>query len=86
LDSHPSHFWFEGIGEEDRPMDSVHDDRFVVFIRPSPHQVTTVTDPAEQPVAACSTYGEASRIRQALRGTAVGEFVIRFVGATGGGD
>jgi hypothetical protein len=67
-------------------MDHVHDDRFLVFVRLDPTLVETVPEALEQPVAACSSYGEASRIRRFLRGTATGECVIRFIGSSGGGD
>jgi hypothetical protein len=67
-------------------MDDVHDDRFLVFVRLDPTLVETVPEALEQPVAACSSYGEASRIRRILRGTATGECVIRFIGSAGGGD
>ena len=67
-------------------MDDVHDDRFLVFVRLDPTLVETVPEALEQPVAACSSYGEARRIRRILRGTATGECVIRFIGSAGGGD
>jgi hypothetical protein len=77
----------KSVGEEGRPaMNHVHDDRFLVFVRLDSTLVETVPEALEQPVAACSSYGEASRIRRILRGTATGECVIRFIGSSGGGD
>ena len=65
-------------------MANVHDDRFAVFIRynTSGNSLT----PDEQPVAFCASYQEARRLRQVLQGSPAGDYVIRFEGATGGGD
>jgi hypothetical protein len=67
-------------------MDTVHDDRFMVVLRYDDKHAKTMTDGNEQPLAYCSTYGEARRIREALHGSAAGECVIRYVGQAGGGD
>jgi hypothetical protein len=67
-------------------MDNVHDDRFLVFIRLDPNLAETSSEAAEQPLASCPSYMEASRIRRALRGAAAGGCVIRYVGPAGGGD
>ena len=67
-------------------MEAVHDDRFVVILRSDDKQTKTASDGNEQPLAYCSTYGEARRIRAALHGSAAGECVIRYVGPAGGGD
>jgi hypothetical protein len=64
-------------------MAGVHDDRFAVFIR---YDAGNALTPDEQPVAFCATYHEARRLRQALQGSPAGDYVIRFEGATGGGD
>jgi hypothetical protein len=87
VNAHPAAHHQRSVGEEGRrAMDHVHDDRFLVFVRLDPTLVETVPEALEQPVAACSSYGEASRIRRFLRGTATGECVIRFIGSSGGGD
>jgi hypothetical protein len=59
-------------------MDNVHDGHFLVFLR------TNLS--GEQPLASCATFADARRIRQALKRSAPGPLVIRFVGPTGGGD
>jgi hypothetical protein len=67
-------------------MDTVHDDRFMVFLRidASHHKAEALA--GEQPLASCRTYAEARRIRASLNGSAMGECVIRYVGPSGGGD
>jgi hypothetical protein len=67
-------------------MDSVHDDRFIVFLRFDTSRGAASLDAAEQPLAYCSSYDAAKRIRTALQGAAIGDCVIRFIGPTGGGD
>jgi hypothetical protein len=67
-------------------MDSVQDDRFMVFLRFDNRHSKTSADAAEEPLATCSTYQEARRIRQLLHKAAAGECVIRYIGPTGGGD
>jgi hypothetical protein len=67
-------------------MESVHDDHFMVFIRFDPRQARAFSDSVEQPLASCTTYGEARQIRQALARTGAGDCVIRYVGTAGGGD
>lgn len=67
-------------------MNPVHDDRFVVFLRYDGSVWPSVEEAHEEPLASCSSYGDARRIRQALHEAAPGECVIRFVGETGGGD
>jgi hypothetical protein len=67
-------------------MDPVHDDRFVVFLRFDPSSGKAYSEAGEHPLASCSSYGEARRIRQALQSSATGECVIRYVGPAGGGD
>jgi len=65
-------------------MESSHDDRFIVFVRqygcPSYRP-----DLAERPLAICSSYAEARRIRREFHYTAR-ECIIRYVGPAGGGD
>jgi hypothetical protein len=70
----------------DASMEKVHDDQFVVFLRYDPNTEPASGDASEQPLASCSTYGEARRIRQVLQATAPGECVIRYTGPAGGGD
>jgi hypothetical protein len=65
-------------------MDSAHEDRFVVFIRADGADPAFPED-VEQPLASCSSYEEARRVRQAHLDHSA-ECVIRFVGDTGGGD
>ena len=67
-------------------MDSVHDDQYMVYIRYDADRAGPQSHGLEQPLASCASYEEARRIRQALQGSAPGECVIRFVGASGGGD
>ncbi len=67
-------------------MGNVPADHFAVFIRYDASHNGSGLDGAELPVAFCSTYAEARRIRQALHGSAAGDCVIRFEGSTGGGD
>lgn len=64
-------------------MSTVHEDRYVLFLR---HDDAEAAGPiSEQPVASCSSYEEARRLRRQLQTTS-GEYVIRFVGPAGGGD
>jgi hypothetical protein len=64
-------------------MESVHDDRFVVFVRErNPDQAP---EKVERPVTSCATYAQAHRVKQRWQ-QAGRECVIRFVGIAGGGD
>lgn len=65
-------------------MDSVLDDRFVVFLR---HDRTGSSRPdhAERPIIVCSSYKEARRIQRQLQNSSR-DCVIRYIGLTGGGD
>jgi hypothetical protein len=65
-------------------MESVHDDRFVVFLRRDPAH-TSRPESAERPLATCSSYSEARRIQRQLQATDK-DCVIRYVGPAGGGD
>jgi hypothetical protein len=65
-------------------MESIHDDRFVVFVRVDRGH-STRPDYAERPLRTCSTYKEAREVQRQLRDTAR-DSVIRFVGPSGGGD
>ena len=65
-------------------MESVLDDRFVVFLRHDRSQ-SSRPDHAERPLIACSSYQEARRIQRRLQHT-YRDCVIRYVGLTGGGD
>jgi hypothetical protein len=65
-------------------MDAVFEDRFIVFVR---HDLGHASRPdhSERPLASCASYAEARSLqRQLLRDSR--ESVIRFVGASGGGD
>jgi len=66
-------------------MDAGHEDRFVVFVRSDRGSRDASPPGTEQPLAACATYAEARRLLRACQGSP-GEFVIRYVGETGGGD
>jgi hypothetical protein len=65
-------------------MDSVHDDRYLVFIRTDPW-LEGRPDASEHPVATCSTYGEARHLRKKCQ-EAGRPCAIRYVGPAGGGD
>ncbi len=65
-------------------MESIHDDRFVVFVRIDRSQ-SQRPDHAERPLMSCSTYEEARRLQRQLHHSARA-CVIRFVGPSGGGD
>jgi hypothetical protein len=64
-------------------MESSQDDRFVVLVRLAGQSYRP--DLVERPLATCSSYAEARRIRREFHFTAR-ECVIRFVGPCGGGD
>jgi hypothetical protein len=61
-----------------------NEDRFEVYVRFDPDH-SQAPDTIERPLACCSTYAEAKRIRQSFQGLN-GQCLIRFVGAAGGGD
>jgi hypothetical protein len=67
-----------------RAMESILDDRFVVFLRQD-RSHSSRPDHAERPLASCSSYQEARRIQRQLQHT-YRDCVIRYVGLTGGGD
>jgi len=71
--------------EEGYLMDISHDDRFEVYVRFDPDHSEPPPETIEKPLASCSTYEEARRIRQAFHGLN-GQCLIRFVGSSGGGD
>ena len=56
----------------------------VVFLR-ADRSHPDAPQAVERPVIQCSTYAEARRVKQGLQNSGR-ECVIRFVGATGGGD
>jgi hypothetical protein len=60
------------------------EDRFVVFIRRDPSH-SDRPDGAERALVSCASYEEARRIRRECLGSD-SECIIRFVGASGGGD
>ncbi len=72
------------ISERAALMNSVLDDLFMVFLRPDDGD-SSCPDTVEEPLAACPSYEEARRVLRQLRSTAQ-DGVIRFVGASGGGD
>jgi len=63
-------------------MDTVIDDRYVVYIRLDPAHPSR-PDAGEEAVAACSSYAEARRVQREYQGA---ECVIRYIGPAGGGD
>ena len=65
-------------------MESVHDDRFVVYLRRD-RSHSDRPDCAERPLITCSNYEQARRIQRQLLRTAR-DCVIRYVGPAGGGD
>ncbi len=65
-------------------MESVHDERFVVFVRQDCSH-SKRPDLAERPLMTFSNYDDARRVQRHLLRTAR-ESVIRYVGPTGGGD
>ena len=65
-------------------MDFDHDDQFVLFVRADRNHIEE-PEAVEQPLGACASYEEARRVRRQFRGTA-NEYVIRFLGDSGGGD
>jgi hypothetical protein len=65
-------------------MESISDDRYVVYVRHDRSQ-SCRPDHAERPLIACSTYEQARQIQRHLHQTSRAS-VIRFVGQTGGGD
>jgi hypothetical protein len=67
-------------------MDAVHEERFLVFLRPEKSPSQAEAESAEQPLASCASYADARRIRQSLTHFGLGECVIRYVGPAGGGD
>jgi hypothetical protein len=67
-------------------LPAIHDEQFTVFIRHVPIGANSMLDAGEHPVAFCSTYSEARHVRETLMHSGVGACVIRFEGATGGGD
>jgi hypothetical protein len=66
-------------------MDTIHEDCFVVFVR-ADRSHDEWPENVERPVAVCSTYEEARQTQRALHTVSAQEYVIRFVGPTGGGD
>lgn len=65
-------------------MNTVHDDRFLVFVR-ADRTPTTPPEEFERYLISCPTYEEARRIQREYRGFAR-ECVIRYLGPAGGGD
>jgi hypothetical protein len=66
-------------------MDPVHEDCYVVYLRlDSRHDEHP--DQAEQPIAVCSSYGEARRAQREFHLVSPRPSVIRFIGPSGGGD
>ncbi len=76
-------FW-ESTAKGAPAMESVLDDRFVVFLRHD-RSGSSRPDYAERPLIACSSYEQARRIQRRLQHT-YRDCVIRYVGLTGGGD
>jgi anti-anti-sigma regulatory factor len=78
-ESTPPDFPCSSIGGRDESEDC-----FVVYVRDG-LGATWRPGNMERPVAACSTYKEASRVRETIR-QAGRSCVVRFIGDTGGGD
>jgi hypothetical protein len=66
-------------------MESVLEDRFVVYLRSSTRH-DDHPDWVEEPLAVCSTYEEARRAQREFQLLTPHQAVIRFVGPAGGGD
>jgi hypothetical protein len=66
-------------------MDTALEDRFVVYLR-SGNGDAAYPETVERPLASCSTYEEARRVREAAHFLRPADCVIRFVGPSGGGD
>jgi hypothetical protein len=65
-------------------METVHEDRFVVFLRHD-RGASPRPDYAERPLRSCSTYEEARQLQRQLR-ESERECIIRYIGPSGGGD
>jgi hypothetical protein len=65
-------------------MESVLDDRFIVFIRQDRGN-SNRPDHSERALVTCASYEEARRVQRYLR-HAERASVIRYVGPAGGGD
>jgi hypothetical protein len=65
-------------------VETIHDDSFVVYVRPAPRPAE-MTQLPEQPVLVCSTYEEARRFCRGQR-RITRYCVIRYIGDVGGGD
>jgi hypothetical protein len=65
-------------------MDTGHEDCYVVFVR-SDRSALEPSEEAEHPLALCSSYEEARRVRQKYQGQHR-NCIIRYVGSAGGGD
>lgn len=65
-------------------MDTMHDDGFEVYVRLDPTHPYPFEN-AEQPVFHCGSYAEARRLRAQYRNSPH-EYIIRYLGNTGGGD
>ena len=65
-------------------MESVREDRFIVFIRLDGNHDSRPDD-TEREYIDCSSYAEARQIQRDLQQHGTGG-VIRYVGAAGGGD
>lgn len=65
-------------------METLHDDSFVVYVRPAPRPAE-LPQPPERQAFVCSTYAEARQFCRGQRRKAR-SCVIRFTGNVGGGD
>jgi hypothetical protein len=66
-------------------MESVHDDRYVVYLRRDRFHPDR-PDCSERALTTCSTYEEARRIQRELHHHTSRACVIRYIGPAGGGD
>jgi hypothetical protein len=65
-------------------MDARHENCFVLYVRSQPGR-DKQPEAVEKPLLICSSYQEARYLQRAVRGMSH-DCVIRYVGATGGGD
>jgi hypothetical protein len=66
-------------------MESVLEDRFVVYLR-SDSRHDDHPDWVEEPLAVCSTYEDARRAQREHHLVSPRQSVIRYIGPAGGGD
>ena len=75
---------FNSLVAEGVIVETLHEDGFMVFVRPA-RCAAELPQPPEEPLAMCSTYEEARQFRRGYQGV-TRDCVIRYVGPAGGGD